>query len=211
MRFVLLSDTHNLHHRMIPPPAGDVIVHAGDLTGNGTIGEIAEFFHWFEALPHRHKVVIAGNHDFALEREAVAAEALVPPGVTYLRDAGVTIEGIKLWGTPWQPWFYDWAFNLQRGPEIASKWEMIPDDIHVLATHGPPQGVLDETSRKPPQSVGCEALLERIGALPQLKLHVFGHIHEGYGTLVRGGCRFVNASICDVRYSPVNPAVTVDL
>lgn len=123
----------------------------------------------------------------------------------------MTIEGIKLWGSPWQPWFFDWAFNLQRGPEIARKWDLIPDDIHVLATHGPPHGVLDKTSRRPPQSVGCEALLERVAALPVLKLHVFGHIHEGYGTLVRGGCTFVNASICDVRYSPVNSPVTLDL
>ena len=135
----------------------------------------------------------------------------MPEGVTYLRDSAVTIEGIKLWGSPWQPWFFDWAFNLQRGPEIARKWDLIPDDTQVLVTHGPPQGVLDETSRKPPQSVGCEALSERIAALPLLKLHVFGHIHEAYGTRVRDGCTFVNASICDVRYSPVNSPVTLDL
>lgn len=211
MRLILISDTHGLHHQLAPLPDGDVLVHAGDITNRGAPGEVAEFFGWFGGRPHRHKVMIAGNHDFLFEREPARAEAMVPPGVTYLRDAGVTIDGVRFWGSPWQPWFHDWAFNLERGEELAAKWALIPADTEVLVTHGPPHRMLDETMNRPPQVVGCEALAARLTELPGVRLHVFGHIHEGYGRVQRDGREYVNASICDVRYRPVNPPVIVDL
>ena len=211
MRLVLVSDTHGFHLRMPPPPEGDIIVHAGDLTLGGTLQEVATFFEWFQTLPHPHKVVIAGNHDFAFERQPPAAEGLVPANVIYLRDAGVEIEGLRFWGSPWQPWFQDWAFNLQRGSEIASKWSLIPEDVQVLVTHGPPRGILDETLDAPPERAGCEALAARIADLRRLRVHVFGHIHEAYGTVIQDGRTFVNASICDFRYSPCNSPVVIDL
>jgi len=208
MRLLLLSDTHNRHAALDPLPPADVVLHAGDVTGRGTLAELAEFLAWFGALPHRHKVFIAGNHDFALEREPEAAEALVPPGVTYLRDSGTMIEGVKIWGSPWQPWFYDWAFNLERGPELAAKWALIPEDTEILITHGPPAGILDRTARG--EGVGCRDLAERVGRLPRLRLHLFGHIHEAYGRVERGGVRFVNASVCDLGYRAVNRPVVVE-
>jgi predicted phosphohydrolase len=177
----------------------------------GTLPEIVAFFEWFGTLPHRHKVVIAGNHDFGFERMAEQAEALVPANVIYLRDAGCEVEGLRLWGSPWQPWFMDWAFNLERGPEIAEKWAMIPDDVQVLITHGPPLGVLDLTQNRPPEHAGCADLGIRITQLPDLRLHVFGHIHEGYGRVEQGGVTFVNASICDAGYVPRNRAVVVEI
>lgn len=209
MRLILLSDTHNLHLRMPPVPDGDVLIHAGDLTGMGTLPEIAKFFEWFGGLPHRHKVVIAGNHDFAFERDPARAEALVPEDVVYLRDAGIEIAGLRIWGSPWQPWFGDWAFNLERGPEIATRWALIPDDVQVLVTHGPPHGVLDETLGG--ERAGCEDLGLRIRELPDLRLHVFGHIHEGYGRVDGDGLIYVNASICDVAYVPRNAPVVVEM
>jgi predicted phosphodiesterase len=211
MRLVLISDTHSLHDRIPPLPDGDLLIHAGDVSGMGRLPELAVFFEWFGGLPHRHKVVIAGNHDFAFERQAARAEALVPPGVVYLRDSGVTLGGLRLWGSPWQPWFMDWAFNLERGPDIAAKWALIPDDVQVLITHGPPRGVLDLTQNRPPEHAGCEDLALRIGQLRDLRVHVFGHIHEGYGREERDGRVFVNASICDAGYVPRNAAVVVDL
>jgi Icc-related predicted phosphoesterase len=211
MRLVLISDTHNWHRTMARPPEGDVLIHAGDLTDQGTLEEIAAFFEWFGALPHRHKIVIAGNHDFAFEKTPAEAEALVPSGVTYLRDSGVEIQGFKLWGSPWQPWYYDWAFNLPRGEEIARKWALIPEETAVLVTHGPPHGVLDQAVEGPPGRPGCEALAARVALLPRLRLHVFGHIHEGYGQVMKGDCTFVNACTCDIDYRPRNPAVVVDI
>src|SRR5262245_43903040 len=104
MRVVAIADTHGLHARMPSVPDGDLLVHAGDLTGRGSLGELELAFQWLAGLPHRHKVVIAGNHDFALELAAEEAEALVPEGVHYLLDAGVEIDGLRIWGSPWQPW-----------------------------------------------------------------------------------------------------------
>jgi Icc-related predicted phosphoesterase len=211
MRLVILSDTHCLHGAIGTVPDGDVLIHAGDMTLRGTFEELEAFLWWFGALPHRHKLLVAGNHDLVFESRPTMAEWLVPAGITYLRDAGVTIDGVKFWGSPWQPWFFDWAFNLHRGAEIAAKWALIPDDVQVLVTHGPPHGILDEVLRPPGKHQGCEALRERIAALPQLQLHAFGHIHEAYGTYEENGRRFVNACICDFHYAPVNAPVVIDL
>jgi predicted phosphodiesterase len=211
MRLVILSDTHGLHGFISSVPDGDVLIHAGDMTGRGTLEDIEGFLGWFGALPHPHKLLVTGNHDWIFERRPTVAEGLIPTGVTYLRDAGVSIAGINFWGSPWQPWFYDWAFNLHRGAEIATKWALIPIDVHVLITHGPPHGILDDVVMPAGKHQGCEALRERLGSLPALRLHAFGHIHEAYGMLSEGACRFVNASICDFHHAPVNAPVVVEL
>jgi Icc-related predicted phosphoesterase len=211
MRLVILSDTHGLHGAIGTVPDGDVLIHAGDMTLRGTVEELEGFLGWFGTLPHRNKLLVAGNHDWVFEREPTMAEGVVPAGITYLRDAGITIDGVKFWGSPWQPWFFDWAFNLHRGAEIAAKWALIPDDVQVLVTHGPPHGILDEVLRPPGKHQGCEALRERIAALAHLQLHAFGHIHEAYGTHEESGRRFVNACICDFHYAPVNAPIVIDL
>jgi len=211
MRLVILSDTHGLHGFIGSVPDGDVLIHAGDMSLRGTLEEVEGFLGWFGALPHQHKLLVAGNHDWIFERRPTVAKGVIPTGVTYLEDAGVSIAGINFWGSPWQPWFYDWAFNLHRGAEIAGKWALIPNDVQVLITHGPPHGILDEVVMPPGKHQGCEALRERLGSLPALRLHAFGHIHEAYGTASEGECRFVNASICNFQYAPVNAPVVVDL
>jgi hypothetical protein len=119
----------------------------------------------------------------------------------------VTIEGITFWGSPWQPWFFDWAFNLRRGPAIAANWSLIPDATDVLVTHGPPMGILDAIGT---EHVGCLDLDKRVTQL-RPKVHIFGHIHEGSGEQERDGTHYVNASICDAQYLPLNPARTIDL
>jgi Icc-related predicted phosphoesterase len=125
------------------------------------------------------------------------------------------IGGLKIYGAPWQPRFYDWAFNLNRGVELAEKWRLIPDDIDVLITHGPPHGILDEVPGKfGYENVGCEELRRRIEEISingKLKLHVFGHIHCGYGRAERFGVKFVNAAGCDETYEPVQPPISVEL
>jgi len=205
MRLVLLSDTHDLHDRIVVPD-GDVLIHAGDSTGRGTPEQLAEFAAFFRAQPHAHKIVIAGNHDFGLERQPGLGAELF--GDAYLCDAEANVAGLRIWGSPWQPWFYDWAFNLRRGAPLREKWALIPEGIDVLVTHGPPHGILDRTIRGDP--VGCEELrlaVERV----RPRLHVFGHIHEAYGTMHDGTTLFVNASTCTLVYSPDNEPVVVDL
>lgn len=204
MRICCLSDTHG---RRVEVPEADLLLHAGDLTGRGTLGEVEAAHAWLASLPHRHKVVIAGNHDFAFEREPAKARALMT-GVTYLEDEEVGIEGLRIWGSPWQPWFYDWAFNLPRGAALREKWALIPAGIDVLVTHGPPHGILDRVHRG--DDVGCEELLAAVRRL-RPRLHVFGHIHEAYGQVERDGVQFVNASTCTLAYEPSNAPILVDL
>lgn len=207
-RIVCLSDTHNCHDQ-ITVPDGDVLIHSGDATIRGTQYEVEEFLIWFSSLPHRHKIFVAGNHDWLFEIENRFARLLAANfRIKYLEDSFIQIENLKIYGAPWQPRFFDWAFNLDRGPEMAEKWSLIPPDTDVLITHGPPNGILDRT----PQGdfAGCEELRKKVEEI-RPKAHVFGHIHYGYGTLERFGVRFVNASTCDESYKPVNPPVVFDL
>lgn len=212
MRTVSISDIHEQQrHHSIVVPDGDVLLVAGDLTMGGALKALDHVCTWLKHLPHKHKIVIAGNHDFCFQNHnrEVAELMLREAGLIYLNDSGIEIDGVHFWGSPWQPWFHDWAFNLQRGAEIAKKWALIPDDTNVLITHGPPAGIRDQT--KHGMGVGCEELLKRVNQLGKLRLHVFGHIHEGYGITAKDGTVFVNACTCTLRYAPTNAPVVVDL
>jgi len=203
---VCISDTHHLHGDLALP-AGDILIHAGDITGRGVLEDVADFNAWLGDQPHPVKIVIAGNHDFCFERKPEEARALLTNCI-YLEDSGVTVEGIRFWGTPWQPWFYDWAFNLHRGtPALIDKWNQIPESTDILISHGPPLGHGDCTSQG--QQVGCADLLGRIEKICP-SLHCFGHIHEGYGISFDGGTIFANASACNLSYQPVNPPLVFE-
>ncbi len=219
MRLVCLSDTHGLHNS-IHVPEGDVLIHAGDFCNTGTEREVHKFAKWLNRLPHRWKIVVAGNHDWFFQKQPELARAYLEPDVIYLQDSGCEIEGLKIWGSPWQPWFMDWAFNLpRRGAALREKWSQIPLATDILITHSPPHGTLDEvrsqssafeieTASSGP--LGCEHLADRLPAvLPGL--HVFGHIHDGHGHLVRDRTLHVNASICDERYEPIHHPIVVDV
>jgi predicted phosphohydrolase len=205
-RVVCISDTH-LQCRDVPIPTGDILIHAGDLTGRGSLAELAREVDWVRTLPHAHKVLIAGNHDFCFERENERARALCA-GLTYLQDEEARVDGLRIWGSPWQPWFFDWAFNLARGAEIRAKWELIPAGIDILVTHGPPLGFGDRTTNG--EDVGCADLLSAVRRLKP-RYHVYGHIHEGWGVRESEGTTFVNACLCDHEYRPVQQPIVLDL
>ncbi len=208
-RIVCLSDTHNCNGQ-IAVPDGDILIHAGDATITGTIDEIILFDYWFSGLPHKYKIFIAGNHDWLFETSPKYAQSLLTD-VIYLQDSSVEIEGLKIYGSPWQPRFFNWAFNLNRGRELAERWALIPDDVDILITHGPPNGILDEVPRKYwIENTGCEELRKRVEEI-RPRLHVFGHIHCGYGTEEKFGVKFINASNCDESYKPTNPPIVFDL
>lgn len=210
MKLVCISDTHSLHRQIPHIPDGDVLIHAGDCLGAGTLDNVADLNDWLGELPHRHKIVIAGNHDWAFQETPEHARELLTNAI-YLQDSGIEIDGVRFWGSPWTPTFMDWAFMEDRGEPINRHWQRIPDDTDVLITHGPPHGIGDAVDTGFQfESVGCEALLERVRHL-RLKAHIFGHIHEGYGESVPGTTRFINASTCDERYRPVNAPVVLDV
>lgn len=205
MRIVCVSDTHGLH-RQLSLPNGDILVCTGDFTRRGRRAEVEEFDRWLSILPHKHKVIIAGNHDFLFEQDP-AARDLIQHG-TYLQDELCEKDGVCIYGSPWQPRFFDWAFNLDRGLPLRNIWAKIPSGIDILLTHGPPHGILDTTARG--LRVGCEELTLAIQRV-RPKLHVFGHIHESYGQMMAGETRCVNASTCNLQYAPIHPPVVIDL
>lgn len=186
-KIVALSDTHG-RHRRLDVPEGDILIVAGDITGGGVrLEDVAD---WLDELDHPHKFVVAGNCDGTIERDPDAARRVLS-SATYLQDEAVEAEGLKIYGSPWQPVFLNMAFNLPRGEPLAKKWASIPEDTDVLVTHGPPHGVLDETSRG--ERVGDRALATRVTDV-RPGLHIFGHIHESRGTDRRDDTLFVNAA-----------------
>jgi Icc-related predicted phosphoesterase len=206
LSIVFIADTHGLHRNVVVPEA-DILVHAGDLSMHGDLEDVDAFSDWLSSLPHRHKIVIAGNHDFCFERTPEEARSRLT-GSIYLQDQAVEVEGIRFYGSPWQPWFHDWAFNLPRGEAIARKWALIPDTTQVLVTHGPPLGQCDRTVTG--EAVGCGDLMGRVEQV-RPAVHCFGHIHEAFGVSQGAGTLFINASVCTFAYEPVNPPVFVEL
>jgi len=96
IRVVCLSDTHDRIVAAVPD--GDLLVHAGDLTTGGTAADIQRQLDWLESLPHRHKVVVAGNHDSWFDPASRKAEdrksgrAVDLRSLIYLQDRLVTLE-----------------------------------------------------------------------------------------------------------------------
>ena len=190
MLLTLLSDTHGLHRELSAAVgSGDLIIHAGDITEYGTTEELEDFTDWFSGLPFKTKVFIAGNHDLVLEEGTCLAHwrAKLPPGIHYLENELLTLDGLKIWGSPCSPYFMGMAFNKRRGEAIRQVWQQIPQDTDILVTHTPPFGVLDG-------GLGCEELSDRLLRVKP-KMHVFGHIHRGYGWQESGKTKFINAAL----------------
>lgn len=205
MRLVVISDTHSMHE-WVSVPCGDVLIHAGDITRSGSLEELEAFNHWLGTLDFGNILVIAGNHDFCFESEnAIAREAL--SNAIYLEDESIAIDGVKFYGSPWQPEHFDWAFNLPRGEPLKRKWDLIPAETDVLITHGPPFGCGDQTIEG--ERVGCSGLAEFIEKNKPV-LSLCGHIHEGYGACWLGDTFCINASFID-ELGFGNDPVIVDL
>jgi Icc-related predicted phosphoesterase len=230
MKIVIISDTHSLHGRIREDiPDGDVLIHCGDVCNSGSVNNYLDFIEWFKSLPHEYKIFIGGNHDFALMGNNFTGKSdevknslddlvLSGTGIHYLEDTGVTIqldgeEPVNFWGTPWTPEFYNWAFMKKRGAEMAEVWSKVPDNTHVLISHGPP---LTDTELDyaiyGKEHVGCEEQTKMINSHPNLKVNCFGHIHEGYGEeLLPNGVRLINASLCTLDYSPINKPIVIEI
>jgi hypothetical protein len=197
VRIVAVADTH-LFHRGLVVPDGDVFVHAGDMCRGGDLVELRAAAEWILALPHRHKVIVAGNHDWAFAREPGAARAMFR-GAHYLEDAELTLDGVRFYGSPWQPAFCNWAFNLPRGPELAAVWARIPHGLDVLVTHGPPEGFGDRTTVT--SRAGCADLRARVAQVKP-RLHLFGHIHQDGGVWLDGPTLFANVTTWECERAP---------
>jgi Icc-related predicted phosphoesterase len=215
LRLVCISDTH-CQLNQIELPEGDVLIHAGDATYEGTVSELTEFNDQLAAAKEKYRLGVyftPGNHDFLFERNEELGREIMT-NATVLIHQSAEVGGLKFFMSPYTPWFYDWAFNVNRGFDLANKWADIPTDTEVIVTHGPPYGILDRLLRPrngEDPNVGCKDLLERIDQLPNLMLSVFGHIHSGYGTVKRDVITFVNASSCNEQYVPENGPIVIDI
>jgi len=217
MKITCISDTHGLHERIDLDlfPGGDLLIHAGDCTNNGSPRDLFSLNWWFRKLQKKYTniILVPGNHDFCFERNFGLSKAAMTNCIV-LFDEAITIDGLKFYGSPWQPRFFDWAFNVDRGAKIARKWAAIPDDTDVLITHGPPFGIGDvcfQPHTQQPQHVGCQDLTARIAELKNLKLHVCGHVHPGWGKVQIDGVWYINASTCTNKYKPTNLPIGVEL
>jgi len=200
-----ISDTHN-KHKAIKLLGGDILIHAGDVSGRGHSGEILPFLDWYADQDYSSLILVAGNHDWGFEKEPDRyAKECKDRGIILLNDSGVEVDGIKIFGSPIQPWFFSWAFNRQRGPEIKRHWDLIPEDTEILITHGPVHGILDYVPRG--ENVGCKDLLDRV-LQTKVKLHVCGHIHYSRGHKYIDGRTFVNAASLDEQYQVVTNPIT---
>jgi Icc-related predicted phosphoesterase len=173
----------------------------------GKSHEITNFLNWFGMTDFKHKIFIAGNHDFGFEFHTDIAEEFKEKGIIYLFDSEVVIDGVKFYGSPWQPEFHNWAFNLPRGEKLAEKWSKIPTNTDILITHGPVYGILDYAPIG--GHVGCEELYKKVFEVKP-KIHVCGHIHDSYGQKSIDGVEFLNASVLDDTYQHAHKPIVVD-
>ena len=216
-RLTFISDTHN-KHKLLDGflPGGDILLCAGDISSRGYTHELEDFFEWYDGINnYDHKIFISGNHDFGFQDNPDKIKGLLTgyKTIDYLQDEYMGIQDgdepeLKIWGSPWQPEFHNWAFNLPRGEKIKEKWDLIPNDVDILITHGPAFGKLDYVLYNR-INVGCEELLKKIEEIKP-KLHISGHIHEGFGYIFNGETHFFNAAVLNDIYEFRNKPMTID-
>ena len=211
----MISDTHNRHKSLNGDlPGGELLLHAGDISSMGHKHEIESFLTWFDKIDNYDtKVFIAGNHDWGFQTKPDQCRGLLTgyKTVDYLEDEELVLyfdgpngdrpeENVRIYGSPWQPEFYNWAFNLPRnGPGLQHKWNMIPENTDILITHGPAWGFVDDVEGRRGQHLGCELLAERIKEIKP-KIHLCGHIHSGTGHYFDGHTHYFNASVLNEQY-----------
>ena len=212
MRLVCISDTHG-DHEAVSLPAGDVLIHAGDLSAHGRRDETLAFMRWLGSQPFEHILCIAGNHDQFMEADPESAQHFADlHDVTLLNDSGYTVGNTRFWGSPITPRFLDWSFMRDPGEPIEKHWNMIPLDTDVLITHGPPYGIMDKVQRPDgsEEKTGCPSLLDFVKRVSPA-FHIFGHIHEGHGSFRQDGITYLNVSTMNHHYRITHAPVVVDL
>ena len=214
---------------------GDLLIITGDLTARDTSIERLEFLRWLSDQDYKKKIFIAGNHDNSLVGMHIRTTEI---GMThYLCDSGTEIlyyplldppnldnigvpykrKTLKIWGSPWTSRFeginpHCCAFTGADDDEIAPHFELIPPDVDILITHGPPFAIRDTT--KDGRQVGSPSLMAQHITRLRPKLWVFSHIHEGYGKdgpYPWSGTTYVNCSIMNEKYEPINKPIRIEL
>lgn len=221
--FVCISDTHT-HTQNLQLPPGDVLIHAGDFSYAGLPEEVSAFNDFLARQNFSHKIVISGNHELTFDllnyenfseiwdteipKQSAKEIKQTLKNCIYLEDSGCEVYGYKVYGSPWQISYNDWAFyaDSEKAKEV---WGRIPSDTDILVTHNPPDNIMDLGEDETRE--GCPILRRNIEERVKPKVHVFGHVHEGYGMEKIGETIFINASVCDEKYEPVNAPIVFKL
>lgn len=208
MKVVMISDTHAKHSSLIMPE-GNIVIHSGDFSHG--INSANDFMIWYSELDYEYKILVAGNHDFIVERNNEDFRRMAKElGIIYLEDSGIEINGLNFYGSPWTPTYGSFSYMASE-EELLKHFRKIPLNTNVLITHGPQFNVLDLVYGD--RRVGSRSLSRVIEGLKELKLHCFGHIHESSGMQMNDEYRkyiSVNASIVDY-YGPQKQPYIVDL
>lgn len=192
MKILHISDTHGFHNGF---PTNrfdgiDMVIHSGDCSNYRdpyrNEFEVRTFLEWYENIPVKYKIYVAGNHDSSIERLFITREHFAEKSIIYLENDETTIEGLKIWGSPYTPTFGDWSFMKARD-KISRIWETIPVNVDILIVHGPPKGIRDLSYNREGvlELCGDGALRKRCEKLIP-KLVCFGHIHN-YKDLMNSG------------------------
>ena len=207
-----MSDTHNLHNSIyIDDLPIDLLIHSGDATSMGRDKETWDFIYWFKNRRSKYKILIAGNHDFWFQQQDKneTIKRLKELGIIYLEDDFIEIEDIKIYGSPWTPNFFNWAFMMARG-ELHKKWGKIPEGLDFLITHGPAFGIGDQTGENQIRRIGDEELLLEIQK-KKPKYHIFGHNHGGFGVYRKEHTTHINCALLDESYKFARRPVLLNL
>ena len=202
--------THTYHDLLKAPRAIDMVIHSGDCSNPrypyNNEPEVREFIDWYKELSPKYKIYVAGNHDSSIEKKLVTKKDFEDNGIIYLENDYVTIEGIKIFGSPYTPNFGNWSFMRDRNKLDRFWCDAIHDDTDIVITHGPPKGILDKSENRDHQLECCgdKSLLNKLLQV-QPAYHLFGHIHNS-GSIVNAGLQ--KLSICDTFFS--NGSVVTD-
>lgn len=211
MKLVCIADTHWLEDKVNNIPDGDILIHAGDYDIRD-LQRLEKINGWFGKLPHKHKICIAGNHDFYLEKLSKFSVKEIFTNVTYLHNDSIEIKGLKIWGSPYTPRFNDWAF-MKFSPELKELWRDIPKDSDIVITHGPAYGINDQLRKANGDlgmSVGCNHLRDRLKEIKP-RFHICGHIHEAYGVYQDENTSYINCSLVDNFYNLCNEPIVLEV
>lgn len=216
MKVTAISDIHGRIWPEFNEP-GDLLILAGDLyecERHGPASPYEQLFPWLNRQPFKYKVVVAGNHDWWFYRHRNETVG-TPQGIIYLQDAGVVLDGVSIWGSPWQPLFCHWAFNLPED-QLAEKFMCIPSGVDILVTHGPRYGTCDTVTQHhivnlsgdvtEVYHLGSTALRTSVNRAKP-RWHISGHIHSAdHDVQDDGTTKSVNVSMLNEDYTPAfNP------
>jgi Icc-related predicted phosphoesterase len=219
MKIDCIADLHGFLPKL---EGGDLLIVAGDLTAHDHNFEYLKFFIWLDQQKYTKKIVIAGNHDQVLVKKGLVT-IFKGKDIEYLCDSGTEFQGLKIWGSPWTPWFHGVnpkckAF-MRKDRLLTSKWAKIPMKTDILITHGPAYGILDGTPLEDGSLYHCgsQSLYNWLKYVERPRYHIFGHIHEAYGseehfaTYNDKMMQSINCSYVNEHYQPTNNPVRIEI